>query len=142
MGVFQGSQDRLSLEQSNTVMPNAELLLTKRKVRKGTRSCWECKRRKIRCIIPATGDAKCDFCQRRRVPCAGQEIPEALALPKKGNRGINDRMARVEDVVKKVLAGKDIVSVNRIERQSHPPSDVSVHSPPSVQGLPTPENVR
>ena len=100
------------------VTPNSEPSANQRKVRKGTRSCWECKRRKIRCIFPESGEATCVCCQRRRVPCIGQDIPESLALARKGNRGLGDRIARVEDAMKDWLAGKDIGAASQVEEES------------------------
>lgn len=99
-------------------MPNQESLASQRKIRKGTRSCWECKRRKIRCIFPASGEATCLCCQRRRVPCIGQEIPESLALTRKGNRGLSDRIARIEDAMTDLLASKSIGTASHIEKRS------------------------
>lgn len=96
------------------VLPNSESLVSQRKVRKGTRSCWECKRRKTRCIFPASGETTCICCQRRRVPCIGQEIPESLALAGKGHRGLGDRVAKIEDAMKDLLAGKDTGAVSHI----------------------------
>ncbi|OKL63480.1 hypothetical protein UA08_01964 [Talaromyces atroroseus] len=126
--------------------PNLESLADNpRKVRKGTRSCWECKRRKIRCIFPASGEAPCLCCQRRRVPCIGQEIPEFLALPKKGNRGLGDRIARVEDAMKALLATKDIGAASQVEeelQQRGHSSTLKAYSsdltPSSVRAPPTP----
>ncbi|KAK9427503.1 hypothetical protein V1505DRAFT_35079 [Lipomyces doorenjongii] len=130
------------------VTPNTEPLANQRKVRKGTRSCWECKRRKIRCIFPASGEATCVGCQRRRVPCIGQEIPESLALARKGSRGLRDRIARVEDAMKDLLASKDIGAASQIEEESQqkgqcPHSDAprayaSHLTLSSVRALPTP----
>ncbi|KAK9234316.1 hypothetical protein V1525DRAFT_438926 [Lipomyces kononenkoae] len=100
------------------VTPSPESVANQRKVRKGTRSCWECKRRKIKCIFPESGEATCVSCQRRRVPCIGQEIPESLALARKGNRGLGDRIARIEDAMKDLFASKDIAAVSQIEEES------------------------
>jgi hypothetical protein len=121
------------------VTPNAEPSVNQRKVRKGTRSCWECKRRKTRCIFPASGEQTCVYCQRRRVPCLGQEIPESLALAGKGHRGLGDRIARVEDAMKDLLAGKDIGSSTQ-DRDSVE-VDVSDLTPSSVRAPPTPAKV-
>jgi len=79
----------------------------RRKLRKGTRSCWECKRRKIRCIFAAPEDATCIGCQRRRAPCISQEMPEDLAPAKKGNRHLSERITRVEDFMKDFLASRE-----------------------------------
>src|SRR5690242_11661581 len=38
----------------------------RRKVRKGTQSCWECKRRKVRCTFSEPAEESvCDGCKRR-----------------------------------------------------------------------------
>ncbi|KAF2496440.1 hypothetical protein BU16DRAFT_437020, partial [Lophium mytilinum] len=50
----------------------------RRKVRKGTRSCWECKRRKMRCIFDT--EAICKGCRRRGSKCISQEFPEDVLL--------------------------------------------------------------
>ncbi|KAK3387645.1 hypothetical protein B0H63DRAFT_470589 [Podospora didyma] len=46
--------------------------LKRRKVRKGTQSCWECKRRKIRCTFGTPTDSICDGCKSRQVKCISQ----------------------------------------------------------------------
>ncbi|KAL2820185.1 hypothetical protein BDW59DRAFT_151021 [Aspergillus cavernicola] len=49
----------------------------RRKVRKGTHSCWECKRRKMKCRFdPRIVSASCNGCRRRGSPCISQEFPE------------------------------------------------------------------
>ncbi|CRG86905.1 hypothetical protein PISL3812_03918 [Talaromyces islandicus] len=55
--------------------------LKTRKVRKGTRSCWECKRRKVRCSLSTSSDnaATCLACRRRRTPCVSQEFSQDYA---------------------------------------------------------------
>lgn len=53
----------------------------RRKLRKGTHSCWECKRRKIRCIFDQLTDATtCNGCRRRGATCISQEFPEDDSL--------------------------------------------------------------
>ncbi|KAL4803233.1 hypothetical protein BDV18DRAFT_44997 [Aspergillus unguis] len=47
-----------------------------RKVRKGTQSCWECKRRKVRCIFASAEHAICNNCRRRGTACISQEFPD------------------------------------------------------------------
>ncbi|PGG99383.1 hypothetical protein GX51_06316 [Blastomyces parvus] len=52
----------------------------RRKVRKGTRSCWECKRRKMKCRFdPRVASTSCNGCRRRGSQCISQEFPEDLA---------------------------------------------------------------
>ena len=89
----------------------------RRKVRKGTRSCWECKRRKIRCIFASPNDATCLGCQRRRATCVSQDMPEELSPPKTGNRHLSLRIARVEDFMKDFLDGKDVDTISHAEKE-------------------------
>ncbi|KAG2412311.1 hypothetical protein HFD88_009868 [Aspergillus terreus] len=64
----------------------------RRKVRKGTHSCWECKRRKMKCIFdPRIASASCIGCRRRGSPCISQEFPEDLAdVPMRVETSISD----------------------------------------------------
>lgn len=73
--------------------------LKRTKVRKGTRSCWECKRRKIRCMFASPGDAVCIGCQHRLVPCVSQELPEPASPVKRVRRRLGERVvpASVDD---------------------------------------------
>lgn len=105
-------------EEPATATPlntNQEISAKRRKVRKGTRSCWECKRRKIRCIFASSEDVTCIGCQRRRVPCVTQEMPEDLSPARKDNRHLGERIARVEDFMKDFLASKHVGATSQIE---------------------------
>ena len=76
----------------------------RRRLRKGTHSCWECKRRKMRCILdPLTDATTCKGCRRRGSQCVSQEFPEELSLSmdKTNKRGDGDVR------VKTVQAGND-----------------------------------
>lgn len=42
------------------------------KVRKGTHSCWECRRRKVKCTFASAKDTICITCHRRGAKCVGQ----------------------------------------------------------------------
>ncbi|KAI0193462.1 hypothetical protein F4808DRAFT_464811 [Astrocystis sublimbata] len=92
---FSAAQDRDS--------PTAK----RRKVRKGTRSCWECKRRKVKCVFEGDCDV-CLGCQRRRTPCVAQELPEDLAPASIGSRHLSHRISRVEDLVNGFLASQAV----------------------------------
>ncbi|KAK8067243.1 hypothetical protein PG997_013990 [Apiospora hydei] len=48
----------------------------RRKIRKGTQSCWECKRRKVRCTYASPADSICDGCRSRRTKCVSQEFDD------------------------------------------------------------------
>ncbi|KAF2258918.1 hypothetical protein CC78DRAFT_548759 [Lojkania enalia] len=59
----------------------------RRKIRKGTRGCWECKRRKIRCTFVAPSNLICDGCKSRQAKCISQEFePEGQSTPNKADR--------------------------------------------------------
>ncbi|KAF4971475.1 hypothetical protein FSARC_1703 [Fusarium sarcochroum] len=73
----------------------------RRKIRKGTRSCWECKRRKIRCSFTDPAGPVCIPCQRRGNTCASQEYPEETAPSARG-RHMGDRIVRVEALVEQL----------------------------------------
>jgi hypothetical protein len=130
---------------------NQEISAKRRKVRKGTRCCWECKRRKIRCIFASSEDVTCLSCQRRRTPCVSQDMPEDLSPARKGNRHLGERIARVEDFMKGLLASKDVGATSRIEgepRQGRRSNSDTLkpHSnnsaPSTIRAPPTPAEVR
>lgn len=66
---------RTSPEHGST-SPNVESEVKRRKLRKGTHSCWRCKRRKIKCTFATSVDAVCVGCSRRGLACINQEFPE------------------------------------------------------------------
>lgn len=71
-----------------------------RRIRKGTRSCWECKRKKIRCTFSIPTDSICDSCKRRGSSCIGQEFPEG---PGNNRRQLGDRLGLVEELVGQLI---------------------------------------
>lgn len=64
----------------------------RRKLRKGTQSCWECKRRKTRCIFAAPSEPTCVGCKSRRTKCVSQEFDDDISVA----RGQTERLDRVE----------------------------------------------
>ncbi|KAF4773733.1 hypothetical protein HER10_EVM0003899 [Colletotrichum scovillei] len=74
----------------------------RRKLRKGTQSCWECKRRKARCTFsPSTQDI-CDGCKRRGIDCVSQDVAD-LPPPPGSNKHIVDRLGQVEALVRQLI---------------------------------------
>ncbi|KAH8881158.1 hypothetical protein GQ53DRAFT_735853 [Thozetella sp. PMI_491] len=74
----------------------------RRKTRKGTRSCWECKRRKVRCEFSSPEDAVCICCRRRGADCISQEFPEdtpLIEVERSHSSHVDERLARVESIV-------------------------------------------
>lgn len=107
----------LSIEPSFVVAMNVSIDETQgptarptklRKIRKGTKSCWECKRRKIRCIFSSSDDVACICCQQRRVQCISQDIPEDLAAVGRisNSRHLGERMAAVEAFISEFVTKK------------------------------------
>ncbi|KAK0727822.1 hypothetical protein B0T26DRAFT_639666 [Lasiosphaeria miniovina] len=75
----------------------------RRKIRKGTRSCWECKRRKIRCTFASPTDPVCIGCHRRGAHCVSQEFPEEASSLTDRGRHMGDRIVRVEALIEKLV---------------------------------------
>ena len=74
-----------------------------RRVRKGTRSCWECKRRKIRCIFANESDSTCKGCLERGTSCISQEFLDDSERSSPNNIGIGHRLGRVEELLEKLI---------------------------------------
>ncbi|KAF2868787.1 hypothetical protein BDV95DRAFT_499682 [Massariosphaeria phaeospora] len=70
----------------------------KRQVRRGTHSCWECKRRKTRCIFAKPSEAVCVGCRSRRTKCISQMFDEDLSAV----RGQADRLERIESLATQI----------------------------------------
>ena len=109
--------------------PSQEHEAKRRKIRKGTRSCWECKHRKIRCIFLSPDSPSCVECQRRRATCVSQNLPEALAPTKQhsNSRHLGDRIARIEDIV------KDLVAAQNAQNQEEEPFNEPLRQEEQVQ---------
>jgi hypothetical protein len=77
----------------------------RRKLRKGTTSCWDCKKRKVKCTYDDTSDTICIPCRRRGAPCIGQDKPEEeFQAQNEGNRDpLIDRIQRVESLLERLL---------------------------------------
>ncbi|KAK0653847.1 hypothetical protein QBC41DRAFT_61144 [Cercophora samala] len=86
-----------------TVDTQNALKLRARRIRKGTHSCWECKRRKIRCTFAAPSDAVCIGCHRRGTDCRSQELPEEPSTPADRTRQMGDRIIRVETLIEHLV---------------------------------------
>ncbi|KUM63495.1 hypothetical protein ACN42_g3570 [Penicillium freii] len=53
----------------------------RQKLRKGTHSCWACKRRKMKCVFDPFDNTICKPCQIRGSKCVSQEFPEDVWTP-------------------------------------------------------------
>ncbi|KAJ2981195.1 hypothetical protein NQ176_g2171 [Zarea fungicola] len=96
--------------------------IKKRKVRKGTQSCWECKRRKIRCTFAAPTDSICDGCKSRQTKCISQEYQDE---PPSAGRKV-DRIKRMESIIEGLVkhnkspstGEKDVLGGNQDSKDS------------------------
>lgn len=74
----------------------------RKKMRKGTHSCWECRRRKIRCIFTPENQTTCSECFARGSKCIDQEHAESdMVLDQRKN--LRERVARLESLVDTLL---------------------------------------
>ena len=74
-----------------------------RRVRKGTRSCWEFKRRKIRCIYNDDNDPTCKGCLNRGTLCVSQEFLDDTERSSSNNTALGHRLSRVEELLEKLI---------------------------------------
>ncbi|KAJ5675969.1 hypothetical protein N7462_008866 [Penicillium macrosclerotiorum] len=77
--------------------------MKRRKIRKGTRSCWECRQRKMKCIFNQPTDTICIRCRRRGVNCVSQEYPEEITSSLDRSLQMGDRMEKVERLIEQLL---------------------------------------
>lgn len=69
----------------------------RQKLRKGTHSCWACKRRKMKCVFDPFDNTICKPCQIRGSKCVSQEFPEDVWIPdtRTGGRNINTDQGQI-----------------------------------------------
>ncbi|KAJ9656117.1 hypothetical protein H2198_005173 [Neophaeococcomyces mojaviensis] len=68
----------------------------RRKFRKGTHSCWQCRRRKVKCTFSSPEDATCISCHRQGTKCIRQgDLGEPETT--KNNTGHTEQVAALND---------------------------------------------
>ncbi|KAE9362869.1 hypothetical protein N431DRAFT_391419 [Stipitochalara longipes BDJ] len=85
----------------NSTAPTGER--RRKRVRKGTRSCWECKRRKIKCIYESEDHSTCVGCLDRGTNCLSQEYVDEQPPRETGSSALDQRMGRVEMLLEKMM---------------------------------------
>ncbi|CAH0002442.1 unnamed protein product [Clonostachys byssicola] len=130
------SQSTLAMEQVASLNPDDSLAPApkRRKLRKGTSSCWECKRRKARCSFSTADgaiDGVCHGCKLRGTPCIPQDLPDQPA-PGGSNRHLVDRLAQVEALVGRLVQAAD--QNQQGDSSSSPPKRLQQPSLPAVIG--------
>ncbi|KAL4985703.1 hypothetical protein BDW68DRAFT_179469 [Aspergillus falconensis] len=126
----------------------AESEAKRRKVRKGTKSCWECKKRKMKCVYadsssPADTEAICIGCQRRGFKCVSQEFEFVDGRENAGHRERKgrhhasgkdkDRVARVEALVEQLI--------EKVDRHGGVGVPATGQTPTPNHGIPTPASI-
>ncbi|KAL4738592.1 hypothetical protein BDV11DRAFT_134947 [Aspergillus similis] len=109
----------------------------RRKVRKGTRSCWECKRRKVRCIFASAEHAVCNNCRRRGTACVSQELHDTAGTSS-GQSQVEARLGRVEDLVERLVNARATPSLDRGGPNAGSPVHEAVLSRPPTRTRPLP----
>lgn len=77
----------------------------RRKVRKGTHSCWECRRRKVRCQFDTSDDTVCIGCKTRGSTCKSQEFDDdgVLEPGQKPEPALTRRLDRLEHMMERLV---------------------------------------
>ena len=118
-----------SSNRKRTLPSNSQDEPRLRKCRKGTLSCWACKKRKVRCNY-TKADPTCDGCRIRNIQCISQDFPDE---PNKINSSspISDRLVRVEALLGRIIQRVGLADETDITTTSGDNSD-------AVGELPTP----
>ncbi|RMJ10446.1 hypothetical protein CDV36_009949 [Fusarium kuroshium] len=84
----------------------------RRSIRKGTRSCWECKRRKARCTFENASDTSCIGCSRRGSTCVSQEYPEETSQARQSGERRREHFARIGKMVVQIVRDEAMAESN------------------------------
>ncbi|CAI7603531.1 unnamed protein product [Penicillium pancosmium] len=126
---------------------SAESEAKRRKIRKGTKSCWECKKRKMKCVYadsssPSDAEAICIGCQQRGSKCVSQMFEfvggreNAGNIESKGRQHAKskdkDRVARVEALVEQLIKKVDSQGGFAVSTTGEMPTPGSSHGIPTA----------
>ncbi|KAK2745272.1 hypothetical protein FQN57_003967 [Myotisia sp. PD_48] len=114
----------------------------RKKMRKGTKSCVECRQRKIRCQPSESGP--CKDCYRRGSDCVGQEStrlrPNATRSGTEPSSSLSQRIVMLEDTIGKMMARLDAAKEGFVGGHlATPPSlspDSNIRNPTSIDCQP------
>ncbi|KAL3461718.1 hypothetical protein BJX64DRAFT_300084 [Aspergillus heterothallicus] len=103
--------------------------LRRKVVRKGTRSCWECRRRKVKCL-PSPGASICAGCRERGTECLSQEYAEDPSPdPTVDGPALAQRVARVESLLETLVERISQSQGGGLTPESIPTTIAPGHSP-------------
>ena len=104
-----------------------------KKMRKGTHSCFECRRRKIRCIFSSDNPNVCSECFARGSKCLGQEEADVDVAALDNRKNLRERVAKLEALVETLSQDRSEVGRKTIRdtigTPSHPESQVNCKVP-------------
>lgn len=113
-----------------------EPTLNSQRPRKGTTSCWQCKRRKKRCVFGPDSPSTCHSCQRLGQSCTSQEFkePETEKFDY-----MNNRIGEIEALVDRLVQQRH----NSSQKKHSTPRDISRRKAPKRYGagIPTLKSV-
>ena len=76
--------------------------VSRKRMRKGTHSCTECRRRKKSCVMHPNGD-KCTECIERGVDCQSQDARPLKHPRVESKQGLQERIVRLESTVQAIV---------------------------------------
>ncbi|KAK9258055.1 hypothetical protein V1519DRAFT_44704 [Lipomyces tetrasporus] len=88
-----------------------------RKMRKGTRSCTQCRRRKIRCVFPPDNFQACARCMHRGLECVEQTYEDTVGNE---NTTLRDRIARLESLLESAAVTSQTSQTSRTLHKDAP----------------------
>ncbi|KAI4183802.1 MAG: hypothetical protein L6R41_005181 [Letrouitia leprolyta] len=78
----------------------------RKRMRKGTHSCLECRRRKIRCIFEPDAST-CNRCIHKGQSCTQQEYGDAKAMGADKRKSVRERTSELEGMINQILTKLD-----------------------------------
>lgn len=97
----------------------------RKKMRKGTHSCFECRRRKIRCVFSPDNSTTCTECFARGSRCVDQEHVDADVIVDH-RKNLRERVAKLESLVESLLedrpSSRTAKLFRKLESQGSPQS--------------------
>ncbi|KAL7928565.1 hypothetical protein V8C35DRAFT_229815 [Trichoderma chlorosporum] len=110
----------------------------RRKIRRGTTSCWECKRRKTRCDFEQRSSSACVSCKRRGCKCILQHIEDQILDTEEEGRStrnpdVGEQMDHLEGLVDELVRqttvpGASSSDSGSILQQQHLPRENQSHA--------------
>jgi hypothetical protein len=103
-------------------------------MRKGTHSCFDCRRRKIRCVFRPDDSTTCVGCKSRGSQCTEQRREILQDAAEKNKNSLRDRVAKLEALI--ASAGLNVYDQDQAAVQPAVKSSRNSHDPlPAVQEL-------